>query len=104
MEGKRSNEHAAELVQIYEQRHGAPLAAFEGSWMNLHSDAAAYAYAWALANVEYLVQANGMVDLQRILDHIAAGSSTEAAIYEVLHINYDEVIQGTAAYLRKTYL
>jgi tetratricopeptide (TPR) repeat protein len=104
MEGKRSNDHAAELVQIYDERHGAPLAAFEGSWMNLHADAAAYAYAWALANVEYLVQANGMVDMQRILDRIAAGSSTEAAIYEVLHINYDEVIQGTAAYLRKIYL
>ncbi len=72
--------------------------------MNLHTDDAAYAYAWALANVEYLVQANGMVDMQRILDRIAAGSSTEAAIYEVLHVNYDEVIQGTAAYLRKTYL
>jgi tetratricopeptide (TPR) repeat protein len=104
MEGKRSNDHAAELVQIYDERHGAPLAAFEGSWMNLHADAAAYAYAWALANVEYLVQANGMVDMQRILDRISAGSSTEAAIYEVLHINYDEVIQGTATYLRKTYL
>jgi tetratricopeptide (TPR) repeat protein len=104
MEGKRSNEHAAELAKIYDERHGAPLAAFEGSWLNLHADAAAYAYAWALANVEYLVQANGMVDMQRILDRIAAGSSTEAAIYEVLHINYDEVIQGTAAYLRKTYL
>jgi tetratricopeptide (TPR) repeat protein len=104
MEGKRSNEHAAELAKIYDERHGAPLAAFEGSWLNLHADAAAYAYAWALANVEYLVQANGMVDMQRILDRIAAGSSTEAAIYEVLHINYDEVIQGTAGYLRKTYL
>jgi len=104
MEGKRSNEHAAELVQIYDERHGAPLVAFEGSWLNLHADAAAYAYAWALANVEYLVQANGMVDMQRILDRIAAGSSTEAAIYEVLRMNYDEVIQGTAAYLRKTYL
>ncbi len=104
MEGKRSKENAAELVQIYDERHGAPLAAFEGSWMNLHTDDAAYAYAWALANVEYLVQANGMVDMQRILDRIAAGSSTEAAIYEVLHVNYDEVIQGTAAYLRKTYL
>ncbi len=104
MEGKRSNDHAAELVQIYDERHGAPLTAFEGSWMNLHTDDAAYAYAWALANVEYLVQANGMVDMQRILDRIAAGSSTEAAIYEVLHVNYDEVIQGAAAYLRKTYL
>jgi tetratricopeptide (TPR) repeat protein len=104
LEGKRSKEDAAELVQIYDEKHGAPLAALEGSWMNLHTDAAGYAYAWALANVEYLVQANGMVDMQRILDRIAAGTSAEAAIYEVLHINYDEVIQGTAGYLRKTYL
>jgi hypothetical protein len=65
---------------------------------------ASYAYAWALANVEYIVQTDGMSDVERILNAIAAGSTTEAAIQEVLHLNYDELEKETVNYLRKTYL
>ena len=57
--------------------------------MKLPSDVAGYAYAWALANIEYVVQSDGMGDVERILNQIAAGSSTEAAVQEVLHVNYD---------------
>jgi tetratricopeptide (TPR) repeat protein len=103
MEGKRSGENADALAQIYEQGHAASLARLEGSWMSLPSDAAAYAYAWALANVEYIVQADGMSDIERILDRIGSGSSTEQALREVLHSDYNDLMQSTAEYLRKTY-
>jgi tetratricopeptide (TPR) repeat protein len=103
MEGKRSGENAGVLVQIYDEKHAAPLGALEGSWMGLPGDAAGYAYAWALANIEYIVQAGGMGDVERILDRIASGSSTEAALREVLHSDYSDVMQSTAEYLRKTY-
>jgi hypothetical protein len=66
-------------------------------------DTARYAYAWALANIEYIVQANGMGDIERILDRIGTGMTTEAALREVLHSDYNEVMQSTAEYLRKTY-
>ena len=72
--------------------------------MQLSGPIAGYAYAWALANVEYIVQVNGMGDLERILNRIAEGSSTEGAVQEVLHNNYDELAQATITYLRKTYL
>ena len=71
--------------------------------MSLPSDAAAYAYAWALANMEYIAQAGGMGDVERILDRIGSGSSTEAALREVLHGDYNDLMQSTAEYLRKTY-
>jgi len=58
---------------------------------------------WGLANIEYIVQTNGMQDVERILDRIAAGSSTEEALHEVLHCNYDDLMDSTAAYLRKNY-
>ncbi|MGB7471914.1 MAG: peptidase MA family metallohydrolase, partial [Candidatus Acidiferrum sp.] len=103
MEGKRSGDNADTLVQIFQQGHAASLGSLEGSWMGLSNDSAAYAYAWALANVEYIVQQDGMGDIERILDLIASGTSTEEALREVLHSDYGDLMQSTADYLRKTY-
>ncbi|GAC1624661.1 MAG: hypothetical protein PVS2B2_11230 [Candidatus Acidiferrum sp.] len=104
MEGKRSDEHAYTLARIYAQGHAVPLSSLEGPWSGLPNDAAGYAYAWALANIEYIVQAGGMQDVERILDRIAAGSTTEEALREVLHSNNGDLMDSTAAYLRKTYI
>jgi len=103
MEGLRSADSAAVLVQVYDAKQAMTLEELEGSWMKLPSDIAAYAYAWALANIEYIVRVDGMGDVERILNLIAAGSSTEEAIREVLHSNYDELMLSTANYLKKTY-
>ncbi len=103
MEGQRSGENAVVLAQIYSEGHAAALGRLEGSWMNMSGDAARYAYAWALANIEYIVQADGMGDVERILDRIGAGMATESAVREVLHSDYSDVMQSTADYLRKTY-
>jgi len=103
MEGKRSGENADVLAQVYKEGHAPSLGQLEGSWMGLPGDAAGYAYAWALANMEYIAQAGGMGDVERILDRIGSGSSTEAALREVLHGDYTDLMQSTAEYLRKTY-
>jgi tetratricopeptide (TPR) repeat protein len=103
MEGKRSGDNADVLAQAYKEGHAASLGSLEGSWMGLPSDAAGYAYAWALANIECIVQTGGMGDVERILDRIGSGSSTEAALREVLHSDYNDLMQSTAEYLRKTY-
>src|SRR6266704_1413674 len=103
MEGQRSGENAVVLGQIYSEGHAAPLGRLEGSWLNMGGDTARYAYAWALANIEYIVQADGMGDVERILDRIGAGMTTEAALREVLHSDYNDLMQSTAEYLRKTY-
>lgn len=103
MEGKRSGDNADTLVQIFQQGHAASLGQLEGSWMGLPGDSAAYAYAWALANIEYIVQNGGMGDVERILDRLAGGMSTEAALRDVLHSDYNDVMQSTAEYLRKAY-
>ncbi|MGB7433873.1 MAG: tetratricopeptide repeat protein [Candidatus Acidiferrum sp.] len=104
MEGKRSDENAAVLVQVYEQGQAAPLERMEGSWMGLSDSVARYAYAWALANIEYIVDSDGMGDVERILDHIAVGGSTEDALKEVLHDDYGELMRSTAEYLKKNYV
>jgi tetratricopeptide (TPR) repeat protein len=103
MEGKRSDENAATLVEVYAAGQAAPLGQLEGSWMRLPGPMATYAYAWALANVEYIVQTQGMGDIERILDRLGTGTSTEQALREVLHDNYGDLAQATAEYLKKSY-
>jgi len=103
MEGKRSGDNAAVLAQVFHDGRAPALSSLEGSWMGLPSDEAGYAYMWALANIEYIVQIDGMGDVERVLDRIGRGSSTEAALREVLHSDYNDLMQSTAEYLRKTY-
>jgi tetratricopeptide (TPR) repeat protein len=103
MEGKKSDENAAVLLQIYDGGQAAPLGRLEGSWMGLPGDVAQYAYAWALANVEYIVETQGMGDVERILDRIAAGGTTEDALKEVLHDDYGDLMRSTTEYLKKNY-
>ncbi|HKN23846.1 MAG TPA: hypothetical protein VJX72_03290 [Candidatus Acidoferrum sp.] len=104
MEGKRSDENAAVLVRIYEEGQAAPLGKLEGSWMGLSADVARYAYAWALANVEYIVETQGMGDVERILDRIGEGASAENAVKEALHDDYGDLMKSTTEYLKKSYI
>src|SRR6266478_479226 len=103
MEGQRSGEDAAVLLQIYSGGRAIPFNRLEGSWLNMSGDTARYAYAWALANIEYIEQSGGVVDIERILDRIGAGMATETALREVLHSDYRDLMQSTAEYLKKTY-
>ncbi|HKI10933.1 MAG TPA: hypothetical protein VKA02_02380 [Candidatus Acidoferrum sp.] len=103
MEGKRSDESAAVLVQVYDQGHAAALSKLEGSWLGLSGDVVRYSYAWSLANVEFIVQTGGTGDIEKILDRVAAGRSTEEALREVLHSDYGDLMQGTVEYLKKSY-
>jgi tetratricopeptide (TPR) repeat protein len=104
MEGKRSDENAAVLVRVYDAGQAASLGQLEGSWMGLPGDVARYAYAWALANIEYIVDTDGMGDVERILDHIAEGNATENAVKDVLHDDYNDLMRSTAEYLKKNYI
>jgi tetratricopeptide (TPR) repeat protein len=104
MEGKRSRNVAAALSSAYESHMEFSLASYETSWMNLPKETAASAYAWSLAVVETIVGVDGMDDVERILDRIAAQSSAEDAIHAVLNDSYTDLMQTTVQYLRKQYL
>ena len=104
MAGDRSGEDAAALVQIFDKGPALPLGRLEGPWMSLDRITAHYAYAWALANIEYIIQTDGMGDVERILDRIGTGMATETALREVLHSDYNDLMQSTAEYLRKNYV
>jgi tetratricopeptide (TPR) repeat protein len=103
MEGKRSRSNAGALSVAYEHHMEISLLSYETSWLNLPRDTASNAYAWSLAAVETIMTVNGVDDLERILDRIAAGSSAEDAVHAVLHEDYSELMLSTAQFLRKAY-
>jgi tetratricopeptide (TPR) repeat protein len=104
MEGRRSRINARSLTAAFENHMEFSLLSYETSWLNLPRDTATNAYAWSLAVVEEIVTVNGVDDLERILERIAAGSSAEDAIHAVLHEDYSELLLSTAQFLRKAYL
>jgi tetratricopeptide (TPR) repeat protein len=104
MEGQRSTNSAALLVQLYNDGQSKSLGELEGGWMALDNQGALYAYAWALANIEFIISVDGMNDIQKILQKIGNGMTTESALREVLHSDYNDLMQATVAYLRRNYV
>ena len=104
LEGKRSEENAAALVQIYESGRGVSFAMMEGSWIGLPPQAAGYAYAWSLAAVEYMIQSGGMGDIERVLGRLPSSSSAEEAVRGVIRSDYADLEKSTSAWLKKTYV
>jgi len=104
MEGRRSTSVAGALVDAASQGMAPRLESLEGSWMGLSGNSAAFAYAWALAVVESIIDQGGVSDISRLLDRIATSPSTEAAVQEMLHSSYDDLDQQTVAYLKHAYL
>jgi tetratricopeptide (TPR) repeat protein len=101
MEGKRSDPNAAALIAIYQRDPALAMKHYQGDWMKLSNEAVNAAYAWALANVEYIVQSGGMNDVDRILDRLAAGEAPEAALRAILRSDYTDLTHDTVQYLRK---
>jgi tetratricopeptide (TPR) repeat protein len=103
MEGKRSGVHAAALVRMYTADPALGMVHYRGDWMKMSSEEAAAAYAWALANVELIVQSGGMNDIERILNRLATGEPADSAVKAVLRSDYADLTHDTVEYLRKTY-
>ncbi|HTC61883.1 MAG TPA: peptidase MA family metallohydrolase [Candidatus Saccharimonadales bacterium] len=103
MEGRRSRNNAVALSAAFEHHMEFSLLSYESSWLNLPKDTATVAYAWSLAVVETIMTENGVDDMERILERIAGGSSTEDAIRSVVHEDYSELMLSTAQFLRKAY-
>jgi hypothetical protein len=49
------------------------------------------------------VASSGIGDVVRILEHIAVGEKPEAAVHAIVNRDYNELMEMTADYLRKTY-
>ncbi len=91
------------LAQLYGGQRQIPLSTLEGSWFQFSGMEASIAYAEALAAVEYIRNTYGMDDVQRLLQRIGDGASTESALRTTIHAGYSDMEDEIGAYLKKSY-
>ena len=80
-----------------------PFNPLEGSFIHFSAPEATLAYDESLAAAEYLRDTYGMSDLRRILQRLAQGSSTEAALRATVHSNYGQFETDLGKFLQKKY-
>jgi tetratricopeptide (TPR) repeat protein len=91
--------NGSRLADLFRGQHEIPLNTLEGNFMRFSPLEAALAYDESLATVQYINETYGMSDLQRILERLGEGSSTEAALRNIIHSDYGELETEVGHYL-----
>jgi tetratricopeptide (TPR) repeat protein len=91
------------LAQLFKAQRNIPLNRLEGNFQALSGPEAGLAYAESLAAVSYINDSYGMGDLQRILQALGQGSSSEAALRSTIHSDYGQLETELAKYLAEKY-
>jgi len=92
-----------QLALLFKAQQNIPLNALEGSFLNFSGNAAYLAYAESLAAVSYINDSYGMSDIQRILQRLSQGNSTEAALRTTIHSDYGQLESDVTRYLADKY-
>src|ERR1022692_1353449 len=92
-----------QLALLFKAQRNLPLNALERSFQHFSGSEAYVAYAESLAAVSYINDSYGLSDVQRILQRISQGSSTEAALRATIHSDYAQFESDLARYLADKY-
>ena len=103
VEGRGLSGRGSRLAQLFQAEHALPFNSLEGGFINLSSSQAMLAYDESLAAVEYIQETYGMSDIQRILQRIGEGNSTEAALRTTIHSGYAELGTEVGKFLAAKY-
>ncbi|MGA8214212.1 MAG: tetratricopeptide repeat protein [Candidatus Sulfotelmatobacter sp.] len=103
LEPKSLGSDGRQLAQLFKTQRNIPLNALEGSFLSLSGGQAYLAYAESLAAVSYINDSYGMGDIQRILQLLSQGSSTEAALRATIHSDYGQLESELGKYLSDKY-
>jgi len=103
MEPKSISGHGHSLARMFAADHEIPFNALERSFMQFSTIQAAIAYDESLAAVQYINETYGMSDIQRVLERLAQGRSTEAALRAVVHSDYAQLQAEVGKYLADKY-
>ena len=71
--------------------------------MRFSGTTASIAYAESLAAVSYISDSYGLSEVQRILERISQGGSTEAALRATIHSDYGQFETDVGRYLADKY-
>ena len=103
LEPKSLGSDGRQLALLFKTERNIPLNVLEGSFMSFSGSEAYLAYAESLAAVTYINDSSGMSDIQRILQRLAEGSSTEAALRATIHSDYGQLEADLGKYLSDKY-
>lgn len=103
LEPKSLGSDGRQLALLFKSQRYIPLNVLEGSFMRFSGVEAYVAYAESLAAVSYINDSYGMGDIQRILQNLSQGSSTEAALRATIHSDYGQLETDLAKYLSDKY-
>lgn len=103
LEPKSLASDGPQLARLYKTQQNIPLNVLEGSFMRLSGQSAYVAYAESLAAVTYINDSYGLSDVQRILERISQGNSTEAALRATIHSDYGQFELDLGRYLADKY-
>ena len=103
VEPKNLGSAGHQLALLFKAQQNIPLNALEGSFMSFSGPQAYVAYAESLAAVSYINDSYGMSDIQRILERLSQGNSTEAALRATIHSDYGQLESDLARYLTDKY-
>jgi tetratricopeptide (TPR) repeat protein len=103
LEPKSLGSDGHQLAQLFKAQRNIPLNVLESSFMSFSGGEAYVAYAESLAAVSYINDSYGLGDIQRILQRLSEGSSTEAALRATIHSDYGQLESELAKYLSDKY-
>jgi len=103
MEPKSLASNGRRLSQLFQAQQAIPYNALEGSFMRFSPIEALLAYDESLAAVEFINETYGVSDIQRILQRLSEGSSSEAALRATLHSDYRQLESDVAKFLSSKY-
>jgi len=103
LEPKSLSGEGHQLALLFKAQQEIPLNALEGSFMNFSGMQATVAYAESLAAVSYINETYGMSDIQRILQLLGQGNSTESALRATIHSDYGQFESDLAKFLAERY-
>jgi len=102
-EGRSSGSNGHALAQLFGAGAEIPFNMLEGPFLNFSEPEANTAYAESLAATEYIRDTYGMEDIQRILERLAQGSATEAALRATIRSDYRELQDELTQWLAEKY-
>jgi tetratricopeptide (TPR) repeat protein len=103
LEPKSLSSNGRRLAQLYAAQKEIPFNMLESSFMRFTSGEAVLAYDESLAAVQYIDDTHSKADLRRILERLAEGSSTEAALRSTIHSDYGQLETELGKYLADKY-
>ena len=102
-EPRSLNDDGPQLARLFKAQREIPLNILESSFMRLNGPEARLAYAESLAAVFYIRDTYGTGDIQRVLQLLGEGRSTEAALRATIHSDYGSLETEIGGYLSDKY-